>query len=134
VDATERLAHFEAEAFGNVVSGHPTSRSVAQGCGHVSGVRFGADHDDSVARVSVSFVPAATRKGCAVDDHEIGCEILHRFWEVVVEHARAPASVFAPEELEGHPLHRGVGDGYEYEWGVVAHGAAFAVHGLIISC
>ena len=95
MDATERLAHFDAEALGDVISGYPAPRSVAESRGHVGGIWFRADYDDPVAWVSDSSVAAATRKGRAVDDHEIGCELVHRCWKFLVEEACAPATVFA---------------------------------------
>ena len=131
--AAERPAHFGAQPVSDVVSSYPASGSVAEGGGHVGGIGFRADDDDPVTRIAVGSITAAPRKFRAVDDHEVWREVAHRCREVLVEEAYVPATVFALEELEDHPLHRMMCDGDQNQRGVVAHRTAFAVHDLIIA-
>ncbi len=133
MDAAERPAHFGAEAVSDVVSSYPASGSVAESGGHVGGIRFRADDDDPVTRIAAGSITAAPRKRGAVDDHEVRREEAHRCREVLVEEAYVPATVFALEEFEDHPLHRGMCDGNQNQRGVVAHRTAFALHDFIIA-
>jgi len=133
VDAAERPAHFGAQSVSDVVSSHPASGSAAEGGGHVSVVRFRADDDHPITRIGAASITAAPGKRSAVDDHEVWREVAHRCREVLVEEANVPATVFALEELEDHPLHRWMFDGNQNQRGVVAHRTAFAVHDFIIA-
>jgi len=110
VDAAQRCAHFGTESFGDIVSGDPTSGAIAERQGHVRRIRFWANDNDSLPWEVVRLITAALWKGCAVDDHEVWCQVAHRSWEVLVKQTRLPTAVFSFEELEDHPTHRRVGD------------------------
>ena len=97
MDATERGAHFGTESFGDIVSGDPASGAIAERQGHVRRIRLRANNNDSLRWEVIRLATAALWKGCAVDDHEVWREVVHRGWEIPVEQTGLPTAVFSFE-------------------------------------